>query len=193
MKAEPVSQLSAIPSLEKLIAEIDREIDIFPSADRKMPVRSYSRKQYIRFLLGDMLFAIPLSAATEIGHLPNVTPLPNLPEWVMGVSNIRGEIISIADIKLFFGLPSQGVKRDSRFIVIRDQNMKVGLIVDKVIGIFSIDHNEIEIQENPYQKSDDAGVSAYVSGIVITQDGLMNLMDTDKLLSSPLMNAFRDE
>lgn len=185
--------MSEIPPLEKLIAEIDREIDIFPSADRKIPVRSYSRKQYIRFLLGDMLFAIPLSAATEIGHLPNITPLPNLPDWILGVSNIRGEIISIVDIKLFFGLPVHGIKRDSRFIVVRDQNMKVGLMVDKVIGILSIDHNDIEIQENPYRKSEEAGASVYISGIVITQDGLLNLMDTDKLLSSPLMNAFRDE
>lgn len=185
--------MSEIPPLEQLIAEIDREIDMLPSGDRQIPIRPVNRKQYIRFLLGDMLLAIPLSAALEIGHLPTITPLPNLPDWVLGVSNIRGEIISIVDIKLFLGLFSQGIKRDSRFIVIRRQEMKVGLVVDKVLGIFSTDQNNIEIQESPYQTSEDAGMSAYVSGVIITEDGLLNLMDTDKLLSSHRMNAFRDE
>jgi chemotaxis signal transduction protein len=91
-------------------------------------------------------------------------------------------------------MPFQGVKRDSRFIIVRNQEMKVGLMVDKVVGIFSLDTAETQIQETPYRNIEsNAGVSAYISGVLATEDGLLNFLDTDKLLASPRMNAFRGD
>ncbi len=195
---------SDIPSLEQLIADIDRETrrsdevrnekSPLASPSSLLSSKAYTRTQYIRFYLADMLIAIPLSSALEIGHRPDITPLPNLPDWVLGVSNIRGEIVSIIDIKLFLGMPFQGVRRDSRFIIVRNQEMKVGLMVDKVLGIFSPDTTETPIQESPYRNVEsDTGVSAYISGVLATEDGLLNFMDIDKLLASSRMNAFRGE
>ncbi|MFW5637374.1 MAG: chemotaxis protein CheW, partial [Thermodesulfobacteriota bacterium] len=54
--------------------------------------------QLIKFMMDDLLLAVPLPKALEIGRQPVITPLPNLPGWVLGVSNIRGEIISMVDL-----------------------------------------------------------------------------------------------
>lgn len=192
---------SDMPSLEKLIADIDREIGAMPQLrqDEKSQLfpgmgNAYIRMQYIRFYLSDMFIAIPLLSALEIGNRPDITPLPNLPDWVLGVSNIRGEVVSIIDIKLFLGMSSQGVKRDSRFIVVRNQEMKVGLIVDKVVGIYCPDKAQMQIQESPYTHAEsDADVSSYISGVLTTEEGLLNFLDIDKLLASPRMNAFKGD
>jgi chemotaxis signal transduction protein len=177
------------------------------------------RDQYIRFFLQNIPFAIPLSAALEIGHRPEITWLPNLPDWVLGVSNIRGEIVSIVDLKAFFRMRSHTRKAKDRFIIIRNQVMKVGIIVDRIAGILSLDRSDSGIiKDSPYQEGE---LSSYISGIITSEkksapeqgtaresspdqhsasaqrpapEGeLLNLLDTEKLLSCPRMNAFRTE
>ena len=136
------------------------------------------------------LLAFPLSSALEIGQQPVITPLPNLPDWVLGVSNIRGEIVSIADLKAFFGLPSSGPKRGRRFILIHNQGMKVGIIVDRVMGMISLDRKDTDIQDSPFKEGE---LSSFISGVVVSGENLLNILDIDKLLSSPRMTGFRAE
>jgi purine-binding chemotaxis protein CheW len=193
-----------IPSLEELIAEIDTETG--QTAGHKPPSDAqsgYGHKQYIRFFLEDILLAIPLSSAMEIGNRPDITPLPNLPEWVLGISNIRGEIISLVDLKRFFGLYPKGSKRNpsqsKMFIIVRNQDMKVGFLVDRIMGIFSLGRADTEhILNSPYKESspDERTLSFYISGVIPekeSKDKLLNLFDIDKFLSSPPMTAFRAE
>ncbi len=190
--------------LEELIADIDRETGhpVAGSGKTVPPFGTtggYGHNQYIRFFLEHILLAIPISNALEISHRPPVTPLPNLPEWVLGVSNIRGEIISVVDLKTFFGLSAQESKGhqpvSKMLIIVRDKEMKVGMIVGRIMGIFSPDRMNAEIiRENPYKEGE---ISSYISGIMISKgkqdDLLMNILDIDRLLASPKMAAFRIE
>ena len=190
--------------LEELIADIDRETGYPVTGSGKIAPLSgksgdYGRNQYIRFFLEDILLAIPISGALEISHRPPVTPLPNLPDWVMGVSNIRGEIISVVDLKTFFGLvslESKGHQPVSKMlIIVRDKEMKVGMIVGRIMGIFSPDRMNAEIiRENPYREGE---IASYISGVMVPKgkqdEVLMNILDIDRLLASPKMNAFRIE
>ena len=112
-----VSGSVSVLSLEQLVAEIDRETNEIPGPDAVVPKtvepgadhavgpegQAFNREQFIRFYLNDILLAIPLKSALEIGHRPVITPLPNLPDWLLGVSNVRGEIVSIVDLKIFLG------------------------------------------------------------------------------------------
>lgn len=185
---------SAALPLEELLAEIDMETGQADEISKSRKSQDYGRNQYIRFFLEDIPLALPLSSALEIGHWPDITPLPNLPDWILGVSNIRGEIISIVELKAFFKLPSSGLKRNRRFIIVYNQDMKVGIVVDRIIGIFSLDRTNTDIRSNPYEEGE---IAAYISGVVAPEgknkENLLNLLDIDKLLSSPRMNAFRSE
>jgi purine-binding chemotaxis protein CheW len=146
------------------------------------------QSQFILFGLEEILFALPLASALEIGHRPEVTRLPNLPNWVLGISNIRGQIISLVNLKAFLGIPSSGIKTDSRFIIVHNQDLTVGIIVDRIMGMLSLDRIDTNIQNSPYREGD---IAKFISGVAFHEDNLMNILDIEKLLSSPRMNSFK--
>jgi purine-binding chemotaxis protein CheW len=185
------------PSLCDLIAAIDREtgeISVSEPGKKELPdlsnVSTPVYKQFILFALEDAQFAIPLSNALEIGQQPDITPLPNLPEWIMGISNIRGEIISFINFKAFLGIPSSGVKDERRFIIIHNQEIKVGITVDRIMGIFSLDRSDNKIQNNPYRKGE---IANYIQGTAVSGKNVTNILDIKKLLSSPRMTEFKED
>ena len=184
-------------SLGDLIAAIDRETgEISVSEAGKKELSDFSnvsiplQNQFILFALEDNQFAIPLSNALEIGQQPDITPLPNLPEWVLGISNIRGEIISFINFKAFLGIASSGAKGERRFIIIHNQEIKVGIIVDRIMGIFSPDRSDYKIQNNPYRKGE---IANYIQGAAVSGNNVMNILDIERFLSSPRMTEFRED
>lgn len=183
------------PSLEDLIARIDQEtgqamVDVPDDAPSLSKDGEYGFDQFITFALQNTLLALPLSSALEIGHRPMITPLFNLPDWVLGVSNIRGEVVSIVDLKTYFELPSSGPKRGGRLIIVHNRDMKVGMLVDRIMGILSLDQIDTDIQESPHREGK---ISSFISGVVVSGKNLLNILDVDKLLSSPRMTKFRTE
>ncbi|WP_124326681.1 chemotaxis protein CheW [Desulfonema ishimotonii] len=196
-KTKQIRQSRSVIPLEELMADIDSGLtkEAGPPATDTPPQTASGSLQHIRFTLGDILMAIPLNTALEIGSHPRITPLPNLPGWVPGVTNIRGEIVSMADLKAFFGLSSPLLKQNRRFIVIHNPTMKVGIMVDRIIGIFSQSPVTTEIRSHLYRKTDTETMkwSAYVSEVIPLDEGLLNVLDVEKLLASPRMNAFKAE
>lgn len=188
--------LAAVP-LEDILNDIDKELAGkasygFNKNSSSSNTGCFKNSQYIKFILQDILMAFPLSAVLEIGSLPRITRLPNLPDWILGVSNIRGEIISIVDIKAFFNMSRPGIKRTQRLIIIHNMEIKIGILADKIMGIIFSEHIDKEIQNQIYKRTDcDPGSwTSYVSGGISLPDGLINIIDVNKLLSDPKMNAF---
>lgn len=192
------SRQATVP-LEELVARINQETG--GSSDISQELKDLNktdrdtgdRVQFIKFYLENIMLGIPLRNAIEISHLPNITPLPNLPNWVLGVSNIRGEIISMVDLKLFLSLPSQastGRKIMRQIIITFNQAMKVCLVVDQVMGILSLSQSDSKIQSSPYEEGE---IAKFISGIVSTEDKILNILDIDKLLSSARMDAFKSD
>jgi len=145
------------PSLEDLIARIDQEtgqaiVDVPDDTPILSKDGEYGFDQFITFALQNTLLALPLSSALEIGHRPMITPLFNLPDWVLGVSNIRGEVVSIVDLKTYFKLSPSGPKHGSRLIIVYNRDMKVGMLVDRIMGILSLDQIDTDIQESPHRE-----------------------------------------
>ena len=111
--------------LTALLREIDREISatLLEYGDG-LSVTADDRHQeigrHICFELGGKRLALPLSLVDEVGELENVRPLPFLPEWVHGVTNIRGEIVSVTDLALFFRIArKKSAQRHRAAIVIQ--------------------------------------------------------------------------
>ncbi|MEE4358470.1 MAG: chemotaxis protein CheW [Desulfococcaceae bacterium] len=183
-------------SLEELTAQIDKEArraDEGISGGGNLGA-AYSNEQYIRFMLDDVYMAVPLSAALEIGRQPRITRLPNLPGWVLGVSNIRGEIISIVDLKAFFSMSPPGLKKTQRFIIIRKDDIKTGITVDRIIGIYTPEHKDIT-RTQLYHSADSQQMkwTPYIAAVLRAEDSVLNILDTGKLLTDRRMNAFSAE
>ena len=177
------------PALNEVIAEIDREAGRITTPgpeenkeEGKLVGGIESRSsQFIQFTLESTFFAIPLSNALEIGHRPEIAPLPNLPKWILGISNVRGEIISFVNLKDFLRIPSSGVKGERRFIIIYNHDMKAGIAVDKTPGIFSLDKINYDIQSSPYRQGE---FVKYIKGVTLAGESIINILDTDRLLSA---------
>ncbi len=186
--------ISSKSELMELVTRIEGEIERRTSADYAQTGKDigtiestvFAEKQYIKFSLADISLAVSITSALEIGRLPDVTPLPNLPGWILGISNVRGEIVSIIDPKGFFGWPRQKKIRQPQFIIVQNQEMKVGLLVDRIAGIVSLNANETDIQDPPIDKTDlELALEPYISDVSISSGKRLYVIDVLKLLSDP--------
>ena len=201
------SNAQATKSLDELIATIDRETELSAEAEAPETVKIQQApalnkpgtRQYIEFFLNNIVLCLPLANALEIGRQPEITPLPNLPSWIYGVSNIRGEIVSMVDLKEFFGMQALPIQSGRRFIIACHQNMKVGLLVDRISGILSLDQMGAAVQVSPYQSENTDAAShksrlvSFITGVISGGEELINVLDITGLLLSPRMNAFQTE
>ena len=197
-KPATADQDQTVLSLNKLITQIDSEIAVnFDPAEEKKEEISLEldgrhtslENQYIQFDLEKTLFALPLSSALEIGRRPDITSLPNLPNWVLGISNVRGEIISFINLKAFFGISATGTKAERRFLILHNRDIKVGIIVDRILGILYLDQIEADFQKSPYREGE---IANYILGVAVSEEKLTNILGIDKLLSSPRMAGFKE-
>ena len=184
-------------SLCELIAEIDRELPTGPNLipdgneGKKSPEEHLTgQRQYIKFLLDEIVMGIPLTNALEIEQLSEITPLPSLPQWILGICNIRGEIISVVDLRGFFQMPLRSLKSVTPLIVIGNKAQKTSLRVDKIMGLLSIDPSDPGMQANALTESK---ILPYTSGVFFSGNELIYLLDVERLLTSERMNFFGEK
>jgi len=100
--------------------------------------------------LGQEIYGIDVRYVFDIRPLPQFTPVPRVPEWVTGVVNLRGHILSILDLRRLFGLPPQkqdDSKTVSTLVVVRTPEMELALLTDGVVAVESIPANRIQEPE----------------------------------------------
>ena len=187
---------SSKSDLMELVTRIEGEIERRTKVENSGAAKDFgaiestvfAESQYIRFILADISLAVPLTSALEIGRMPEITPLPNLPGWILGISNVRGEIVSIIDPKGFFGWSLQKKIRDPHFIILHNKEIKTGLLVDRIAGIISLDESDTDLQDEPIHKTElEIKLEPYISDTSILEDKPLYVIDVDKLLSDPRM------
>ncbi|MFZ2959455.1 MAG: chemotaxis protein CheW [Candidatus Ozemobacteraceae bacterium] len=91
--------------------------------------------EVLTFMLADERYAIELKFIREVYPLKELTPVPCTPPFVIGIVNIRGEIISVIDLKKLFNLPQKIVGEKDTLIVINDEQMEFGIQADSILGV----------------------------------------------------------
>src|SRR5262249_35322755 len=93
--------------------------------------------RYVLFTLAGRLYALSVLHVLEISRVPLVTPVPNVPSWVRGIVNVRGEILSIIDVRTFLGCEETHQGEEHRMLVVktRGDEIMTSLVVDQVMGI----------------------------------------------------------
>lgn len=100
--------------------------------------------QYVLFLLNSEVFALPISCIQEIARLPEeVTSLPRMPSHIDGVINLRGNVISVINLKKLFFMPDIATRTVRQLLLIDQKGTLMGLVVDNVIDIITIDSLQI--------------------------------------------------
>lgn len=105
------------------------------SAAREPQAGSSESLEVIEFLMGYERHAIGTALVQEVLALRELTPLPGAPGFVAGIVNVRGRIVSVVDLKAFFGLPAKGLPDLNRVLVVSDGRIEFGLLVDSVTGM----------------------------------------------------------
>ncbi len=96
------------------------------------------------FLLGDVHYGIPVRQVKEINQNFNITPVPGAPDYVRGAVNLRGQIVTVIDLRMRFGLQSSEITNITRNIVVSFEDEQVGLLVDSVEDITEVDQGRFQ-------------------------------------------------
>lgn len=94
--------------------------------------------EILEFRLAYESYGIESSFVREVCPLGDFTPLPGTPPFVLGIINLRGEILSVIDIKKFFELPEKGLSDLNKVIIVHNRDMEFGILADAVIGVRSL-------------------------------------------------------
>lgn len=139
----------------------------------------------MHFVLGTENFAIPLSYILEIQTPPPFTPIPRTESWLQGVINLRGEILSVVDIRrlLNCGAPPPGAAM--RLLIVECSIYRLAMLVDSVMDIVDIDPSEI-IRSEDISKAENPAIL----GVHTRAGVLISLLDPEALLAGPELQVY---
>ena len=145
---------------------------------------------HVVFRLGTRTMAIPLAAVSEIARPPKVTRLPHVPSWVLGIANLRGDIVSMLDLEGFFSGKSGKASHEQRMLALRPagDEVRTAVLVDSVDGIQAFQDARVARVTRGY----DAELAPYARGLYQLEDDLVVVLDADRLLQSKPMRQFED-
>ena len=136
-------------------------------------------QQYIVFKLGDEQYAVNIASVETIITMQPITSLPHSPSFIKGVTNLRGEVVPIMDLRRRFGLSTENEDKETRIVVVDLRTTKVGLIVDAVSEVLSIETQQIE----PLSAVAQTPESDFIQGVAQFQARLVIILDLEKILS----------
>ena len=100
--------------------------------------------EVLEFLLAQETYAIETNFVREVYPMTELTPLPCTPVFVFGLINVRGQILTVIDMKKLFDLPERGITNLNKVIVVRKDAMELGILADEIIGIRNIPVSELQ-------------------------------------------------
>jgi purine-binding chemotaxis protein CheW len=154
------------------MSEEERNIDLEEGMEDTL------EDKYLTFRVGEEEYGIEIRYVTEIIGIQSITELPDMPEYVKGVINLRGKVIPVLDVRLRFGLAEREYDERTSIIVVNIKEMAVGLIVDTVSEVMDIPKSDVE---PPPRVSKGAG-NRYIQGMGKVDKSVKILLDIQKLL-----------
>ncbi len=131
------------------------------------------------FKLGNESYGVDIAAVREVIRIQAITAIPRTPDFVRGVTNLRGKVTPVMDLAVRLGLISRGETRDSRIIVVIIGGREAGMIVDEVTEVLRIEDSAVQ----PLHALLLADGSAHIIGIVKHGEQLVMALDPELLLS----------
>ncbi len=136
--------------------------------------------QLVSFRVGDEEFAVDILKVHEINRMLDVTRVPNAPEHIEGVINLRGKVIPVIDLRSRFGMAKKEKDKNTRIVVVEVSGKIVGFVVDAVREVLRIPKSITE----PTPKMATNVATDYITAVGKLDDRLLILLDLDKVLSA---------
>lgn len=136
--------------------------------------------ELVTFHLGDLWIGIDIHQVQEIIRLRDLTVVPHAPTFVRGVINLRGEVITIVDLRRILGLGTTPIGCDTQNVIVRSEDELIGILVDRVGDVVFAGEDSIE----PAPGNLDGPIAHYVDRVHKTRDALLCILDTDAALAA---------
>jgi purine-binding chemotaxis protein CheW len=143
--------------------------------------------RFVLLTLAGARYAVAEASVTELERVPAITPVPHVPHWMCGVTNMRGDILSVIDMRLFLGLDATA-RPSARMLVVRllDEPFATGLIVDGVDRIVAVAADRITAPASAL----DGPLAPFLGGVFHLDERLVAVLDLDGLLRSSDIRQF---
>jgi purine-binding chemotaxis protein CheW len=135
--------------------------------------------QLVIFTIGNENYGVDIASVEGIVKMQTITNLPHKLGFVEGITNLRGEIIPVINLRKRFGMPSSIEDKNTRIVIAKNNSKKIGMIVDSVSEVLRIQDNCIEPPPVMVSTAD----AAYITGIAKVEGRLIILLNLSKILS----------
>ena len=139
--------------------------------------------QWVTFKLDDETYGINVMQVQEVLRMTEIAPVPGAPYYVLGIINLRGNVVTVLDLRRRFNLDQVDVTDQTRILIVETQGVATGLMVDSIAEVRNLRHSDID---SPPTVGNDEN-SKYLMGVSSTENGLLILIDLDKLVDTDLI------
>ncbi|GMM86074.1 chemotaxis protein CheW [Pseudoalteromonas sp. SS15] len=135
--------------------------------------------QWVTYKLEDETYGINVMQVQEVLRYTEIAPVPGAPSYVLGIINLRGNVVTVIDTRARFGLMSAEVTDNSRIVIIEAEKQVIGILVDSVAEVVYLRSSEIDSAPNIGTEES----AKFIQGVSNREGELLILVDLNKLLS----------
>lgn len=135
--------------------------------------------QWVTFKLDTETYGINVMQVQEVLRYTEIAPVPGAPSYVLGIINLRGNVVTVIDTRSRFGLESSDITDNTRIVIIEAEKQVIGILVDSVAEVVYLKASEIDVAPNV--GNDDS--AKFIQGVSNRDGELLILVDLDQLLS----------
>ncbi|WP_221074119.1 chemotaxis protein CheW [Agarivorans aestuarii] len=135
--------------------------------------------QWVTFQLESETYGINVMQVQEVLRYTEIAPVPGAPNYVLGIINLRGNVVTVIDTRSRFGLPSSDITENSRIVIIEAESQVIGILVDSVAEVVYLRSSEIDMAPNVGTEES----AKFIQGVSNRDGQLLILVDLNKLLS----------
>ena len=146
------------------------------------------QKQFLIFKIDEEVYGINLLSIQEVKAWEQPTPLPDTPDYLTGMINLRGNVLPIMDLRKRFHKPEVEVNEKHVVIIVIAEGGALGLIADAVSDILTVDKSEVRPAGSASGLSED---NQYIEGVLTSQEEMVLLLDVKKLCGADLHRALK--
>jgi len=133
--------------------------------------------QLVLFALDEQRYALDLASVERVVRVVEITPLPKAPTIVLGIVNLKGDVVPVYDLRRRFRLPEREINLSDQLLIARTSKQTVALVADSISGVLEVAAEEFASGEKILSAME------YVHGVVKLPDGLVLIHDLDRFLS----------
>ena len=133
---------------------------------------------FATFYIGDALCGMDILRIQEINKQMDMTSVPQAPDYVKGILNLRGQIVTVIDLSKKLGMSAAGSSEEARNIIIKSQNEQIGLLVDRLGDVVKVDWDTVE----PPPASLDGLKGKLFKGVYKTEKSLVGILELEEVL-----------